>query len=141
MKEFQEQLKVLKIFHFVLGGLGIVLSFLPLIYVLMGTIFYSMKDDFPTDTGNPADQLPKIMSVVMMIVGFVGFVFGLAMAILTIVSGMRISTTTHRNFSIIIAAILCVFFPFGTVLGIFTIIVLSKKEVIEIYQERLTEKN
>jgi len=41
-------------------------------------------------------------------------------------------------FSFIFAAILCGLFPFGTVLGVFTIIVLSKDSVKKIYE--LAEK-
>ncbi len=39
-----------------------------------------------------------------------------------------------RTFVIVIAALSCAFFPFGTVLGVFTIIILSKPEVKSLFQ-------
>jgi hypothetical protein len=39
-----------------------------------------------------------------------------------------------RVFSFVVAAILCLFMPFGSVLGIFTIIVLNRLSVRQLYE-------
>jgi hypothetical protein len=36
-------------------------------------------------------------------------------------------------FSFVMAAVMCMFVPFGTILGVFTIIVLSKESVLRLY--------
>jgi hypothetical protein len=39
----------------------------------------------------------------------------------------------RRVFSIVVAALLCTNFPFGTILGVLTIIVLCRQSVMEAY--------
>jgi hypothetical protein len=56
---------------------------------------------------------------------------GLGLAI--VLSGVCIHKLKLRGLSVFIAAILCVVFPFGTLLGIFTIAVLSRATVIGLY--------
>ena len=41
-----------------------------------------------------------------------------------------------RMFSYVMAAILCAFMPFGTVLGVFTLIVLGRESVRQLYLEK-----
>ena len=53
----------------------------------------------------------------------------LAYAVLVALAGSFIARTRHWTFCIVVAAVSCAFFPFGTVLGVFTIIVLSKPDV------------
>ena len=57
----------------------------------------------------------------------------LVFGILTIVSGRYIAQKRHKNFSIVIGAISCLFMPLGTALGVFTIITLGNKEVLDLY--------
>jgi hypothetical protein len=57
--------------------------------------------------------------------------WGLALA--TAVSGYFIQTRQRRIFSIVVAAINCVLFPFGTVLGVFTMVVLVRPSVVALY--------
>ena len=56
-----------------------------------------------------------------------------AFSILVIVSGRKLAKMKNYMYSLVIACILCVGFPFGTVLGIFTIIVLSRETVRAAY--------
>jgi hypothetical protein len=63
---------------------------------------------------------------------FVGWTLG----ILTIVSGRLISLRRRRTFSLVVAGINCASFPFGTVLGVFTFIVLARPSVRALYPPR-----
>ncbi|HEV8293124.1 MAG TPA: hypothetical protein VGP94_14410, partial [Tepidisphaeraceae bacterium] len=60
------------------------------------------------------------------------FAFGLAIA----ASGFFIHTRRSRIFSMIIAAILCLMFPIGTILGLFTLPVLARGSVGTLYRAR-----
>lgn len=78
-----------------------------------------------------------------MMAAMVGFyvVFGLlaaAMATANFMSGKFIKLRKNKTFSIVVAAINCVQMPFGTVLGIFTIIVLMRPSVQSSYKIRET---
>jgi hypothetical protein len=49
-------------------------------------------------------------------------------------SGFFIRARRHRIFSLIVAGVDCLQFPFGTVLGIFTFVVLLRDSVREVYE-------
>lgn len=53
---------------------------------------------------------------------------------LVIVSGRSIKRRRRRVFSLIVAGLSCLFFPFGTALGVFTFIVLLRPSVERLYR-------
>ena len=60
-------------------------------------------------------------------------VWFLASGVLNVISGLCIRVRKHRKFSMIVAGINCIHLPLGTVLGVFTIIVLIRDSVRELY--------
>jgi hypothetical protein len=58
---------------------------------------------------------------------------GWTLAILMIVAGRKLARRASRLFCLVVAGIECIFMPFGTILGIFTIIVLMKEPVKELF--------
>jgi hypothetical protein len=65
---------------------------------------------------------------------------GETLAISTIFSGRFLSRHKKYWFSFVIACILCLFAPFGTILGVFTIIVLSRQSAKELYESSSDNK-
>jgi hypothetical protein len=65
------------------------------------------------------------------------YLFGGAMLllglVLNVLSALFLSQRKHRLFSLIIGALNCLQIPFGTALGVFTIIVLCRDSVREMY--------
>jgi len=57
----------------------------------------------------------------------------IASGILNVMSGVFIRAGKHRTFSIVVGAINCLHLPLGTILGVFTIIVLMRDSVRELY--------
>ncbi len=55
--------------------------------------------------------------------------------ILNLLSGFCLWQRKHRIFSLVVAGINCVQVPIGTLLGVFTIIVLSRTSVREVYNK------
>ena len=58
---------------------------------------------------------------------------GWAVGILTLISGRAIARRRWRFFSLVMAGVNCASFPFGTLLGIFTFIVLLRASVRSLY--------
>ena len=54
--------------------------------------------------------------------------------ITNLLSGLFIGRKKYRTFSLVVAFINCIHIPFGTVLGVFTIIVLLRPSVREVYE-------
>jgi hypothetical protein len=55
-------------------------------------------------------------------------------AVLNLISGAALLKRKWRMFSIVVAALNCLHMPMGTVLGAFTIIVLLRDSVREVYE-------
>jgi hypothetical protein len=50
------------------------------------------------------------------------------------IAGRCLARARHWTFCVVMAAISCAFFPFGTVLGVFTIVALAKPEAKELFE-------
>ena len=61
-------------------------------------------------------------------------VCGWTLAVLMIVAGRFLAKRQHRTFCIVVAAMACLFMPFGTILGVFTIVVLMRESVQALFE-------
>jgi len=127
MSSPRDDLRLLSIFHWVLAGLAALFSLLPLMYVVMGVMM--IRGGF--GDRNPP---PPLFGWMMVVLGLVMMILGVGYAVAVAVAGRFIARARHWTFVIVVAALSCAFFPFGTVLGVFTIIVLSKPEVRALFQ-------
>ena len=122
-----EQLNLLAIFHYVVAGLAGIFSFFPLIYTTIGVIFIFAARH---GTAKPGEELPpEFLGWIFAVLGLVLFVIGIAIAICILISGRSLALRKRYSFALVIACIECLFVPFGTILGVFTIVVLSRESV------------
>jgi hypothetical protein len=63
------------------------------------------------------------------VIGSVLFLIGLAMAICILIASRSIALRKRYSFAFVMACIECLFIPFGTILGVFTIVALSRESV------------
>ena len=124
-----QQLKLLSVFHYVVAGFFGLLALVPVIHLIIG--FALINGDFKQGAGEPPPEI-----VGWLFVGFAGIVIllGLALAISVAVAGYKLSRHTGHLFCLVVAGIECLFFPFGTVLGVFTIVVLLRPSVKELFE-------
>lgn len=127
-----DHLRLLAIFHFVLAGLAIVgLGFLLLHYAVMHTVITNPEMwKNQKGGGPPPEQFFVIFKWFYFFFGVVLIAGGLG----NLISGLFIRQKKHWVFSLVVAGINCVQFPFGTVLGVFTFVVLLRDSVREIYE-------
>jgi hypothetical protein len=122
-----QHLKLLTVFHYVLAGLSLVgLGFLCLHWAFMHVVM-----SMPQKSGNPPPQ--QVFMIFRLFYAFFG-VFIVGGGALTLASGICIARRKARVFSLVVAGINCLMFPFGTTLGVFTIIVLIRDSVVELYE-------
>ena len=129
----EEQLKLLAIFHYVVAALGALFACFPLIHVGMGLMIL-LNPEFLA-RGQKSPPPPPALGYLFILMGAVFVLAGWAAAICTLISGRMLAQRRRRMFSFVMAALLCAFMPFGTVLGIFTIIVLSRESVQRLYEQ------
>jgi hypothetical protein len=127
MNQDNEHLRLLAIFHYIVTGLAALFSFFPLLYTAMGAIFlFAARHGTP----KPGEELPpEILGWLFVAFGALFFLAGIAMAICILFAGISLSRRRCYWFAFVVACIECIFIPFGTILGIFTIIVLSRESV------------
>jgi len=122
-----EQLNLLAIFHYVVAGLAALFSFFPLLYTTVGAIFIFAARH---GTAKPGEDLPpEFLGWIFAVLGSVLFLIGLSMAICILIAGRSLALRKRYSFAFVMACIECLFIPFGTILGVFTIVVLSRESV------------
>ena len=136
--EQEQHLHLLSIFHYVIGGFGALSSLFPLLYVVMGMMVI-VAPDFDSQPGLDGEMPPQVPFQVMgwffVAIGSVGIAIGMTFSALTIFAGRKLAKRSSLVFCQVIAGLSCAFFPMGTALGVFTLIVLSKPEVARAFQE------
>jgi hypothetical protein len=127
MNHDAEHLRLLAIFHYVVAGLAALFSLFPLLYTTIGTIFiFAARHGTP----KPGEELPpEFLGWIFVVVGALLFLLGIAMAICILIAGRCLSRRKGYSFALVMACIECLFIPFGTILGVFTIIALSRESV------------
>jgi len=121
-----EHLQLLAIFHYVVGGLAVLFSFFPLFYsVIGGFLLYAAQHPGASNQEPP----PAFLGWIFIVLGAVFFLAGVTMAICILIAGRCLSRRKSYSFALVMACIECLFVPFGTILGIFTIVVLSRESV------------
>jgi hypothetical protein len=126
MNQDEQHLHLLSIFHYVAGGLTALVSCFGLIYVAMGLLFANMPFD-------AKDAPPVAFGWVFFGIGTAFVLAGWTVAVLIIIAGKRLAQHRSRTFCLVIAAIECLVQPYGTVLGVFTIVVLMKDSVTQMF--------
>lgn len=128
----EEQLKLLATFHYVVAALGAVFACFPLVHVALGLMMV-LKPEFMSE-GHRGSSPPAAFGYLFIVMGGMFILVGWAAAICTFISGRFLARRRKRMFSFVVAAVLCMFVPFGTILGVFTIIVLSRESVQRLYE-------
>ena len=128
MTKDEENLRLLSIFHYVVAGIASMFSFFPLLYVGVGTLMLWGK----FDQAHP-DPMSRPFGWVMIFIGTFFFLAGLTFVVCLVLAGRNLTRRRHYTFCLVAAAIGCMLMPFGTVLGVFTIVVLQKDSVRQLF--------
>ena len=124
MNKDNEQLRLLGIFHHVVALIAGLFALLPVIHVALGIDMVTGK---LTNTTN--DPMLPIMGWVFLVFGTGFIACGLAFAVCLSMAGRHLVRHRHYMFCLVMGALACAFMPFGTVLGVLTIVVLQRDSV------------
>ena len=124
----KEHLKLLTVFHYVFSGMIAVVSLFPIIHLIVGIAFILGADKIHTENGEPPSVL---IGWIFAIVGGTIITIGWVMAGCVLAAGRMLARRRCYLFCFVMAGIEWLMMPFGTVLGVFTILVLMRDSVKE----------
>jgi len=127
MDEDLHHLRLLSTFHYVVAGVLALFSLFPVIHLVVGIVAVSGGLDGP-------EGIPVLFGLFFIVFALVFILCGLSLSVCVAVAGGYLRRQERYTFCLVIAALLCMFMPFGTVLGVFTIVVLMKPSVKELFQ-------
>ncbi|MEM8808194.1 MAG: hypothetical protein AAGF01_19405 [Cyanobacteria bacterium P01_G01_bin.38] len=126
----KEQLKLLSTFHYVVAGITALFSLMTVPHMLIGLTALSTPELFE----EPGSEFAGVsFGWLFFGIGSTMFLTMLLLSIGLIVSAGSLRKRKNYWLSFVIACAACLFTPFGTVLGIFTLIVLSRQSVKQLY--------
>jgi len=129
MTQDEQHLNLLSIFHYVLGGITALFSCLPFIHVGTGLLMVFGK----MDANNPP---PPAVGWFFVILGSFFILFGWVFAINMLLVGRKLKQRKSFKYCLVVAAIECIMMPFGTILGVFTLVVLMKEPVKQLFESK-----
>ena len=136
MNKDLENLKMLSVFYYVVAGLIALFACFPIIHLIIGISFLTGAIPEPANQPDQPDFPVKLFGLMFTIIPLIFILGGWTLAIFTFIAGRKLARHQSYMFCFVIAAILCAFMPFGTVLGVFTIIVLLRDSVKDLFSGR-----
>jgi hypothetical protein len=100
--------------------------------VVLGLVFIIAPQVFGPGSNRP----PAFLGLLLVVLGSFLILFGWTFAILALITGRCIARRKHYTFCFVMACVECLSVPFGTVLGVFTILVLNRQSVKELFAPR-----
>lgn len=134
MTEDERNLDLLGTFHYIVGGILALWSCIPIIHIVIGVSMLAGVFD-----GN--QEPPRIIALLFVVLGSVFVIGGWCLVTAIIIAGKRLKRRESRIYCLVLAGVECIFMPFGTVLGVLTLIVITKPTVIELFNESETNND
>lgn len=128
-----EHLKLLSLAYMVSGGVAALFALLGLLYVFMGIVMALSFRNAPVTPSNPYQQPPAFIGWVFAGVGAVIVLGAIALAFAKFRVAADLRQRKSRKFCMVIAAIGCLEFPYGTLLGVLSFLVLGRDSVTRLF--------
>jgi hypothetical protein len=122
-----QQLKLLSVFHYIVGGMTGLFSLFPVIHLAVGLAM--VTGHLPARSGQQDALSPELFGWFFVAFAGVFIICGLTLAGLTAYAGRCLARQRRHTLCLVVAGLSCMMMPFGTVLGIFTLIVLLRPQV------------
>ncbi|MGA2436644.1 MAG: hypothetical protein ABSG25_15320 [Bryobacteraceae bacterium] len=130
VQQDQEHVRLLSIFHYVVAAFAALFACVFLIHVGLGIAMLVNPQMFG---GHRQEPPPAFAGWLLLIIGSAIVLCGWTFATLICISGRFLSRRKHYMFCLVMAGVECMFMPFGTVLGVFTFVVLLRPGVKQMF--------
>lgn len=127
----EEQLRLLPIAYWVLGGFDILIALYGLLYVGLGLVLGSVP--LQSSSSNVSPPPPGFVTGIFVAIGLAIMVGFGVVATLKILTGFWIRKRKHRTACLVIAGVSCLSIPFGTIVGVLSFMVLLRPSVSALF--------
>ena len=131
----ERQLDLLAVFHYVLAGVTGLFALFPVLHLAVG--LWMIVGGFPEQAApsgrSPMDD-PQWFGWIFVAIASLLITAGLTLATLLAVAGRRLKQRRSHTFCLVVAGLACMNMPLGTVLGVFTLVVLTRPGVREAFE-------
>jgi hypothetical protein len=131
MNQDLQHLKLLSIFYYVVGGLLALVACIPIIHFIVGVVMVAAPNTMSGGGGNPP---PAVVGWIFVLVAGSIILVGWLWAACLVAAGWFLGRRKHYIFCLIVGCSALLFQPLGTVLGVFTIIVLIRPSVKRLFE-------
>lgn len=119
-------LETFRVLHIIKGVLSFLTSLFFLIYVGFGSLMTGIISSQETD-------VPFNPGIAIIVIGGIGFMFYIALGICNLVAANNLKKTKNYNFVFGMAIVNCISGVLGILLGVFTLIELTKPHVKQLF--------
>ena len=122
----EEHLRLLRIAYFIAAAWNLFWIFFPMIYVGMGLFLAFMPQ-------HPGDPSARFVGSIFALIGCCIVLVMATLTILKLLTARALGQRRSRVLCLITAGISCIAIPYGTALGVATILVLMRPSVVELF--------
>jgi len=129
----EEHLKLLSLGYMVSAGFAAFFACFGLLYLLIGIVMSIALSHVPATAGNADHMPPAFIGWIFAGIGSLFFLFAAAVAFARFWAARCIKQRKSRTFCMVIAALGCLEFPYGTALGVLSFVVLGRASVVKLF--------
>jgi hypothetical protein len=134
MSQDEQYLKILSIFHFVVAGISALFACFPILHFVVGLGMLGTSLGLGIGEGAfPEAAISGFVGVFFTLIAGSMILLGWAFAVCEALAGWYLVKRKRYMYCLVMGGVECIFMPFGTVLGVFTIITLIKPSVKELF--------
>jgi hypothetical protein len=130
-----DHVKVLAVLHYVAAGVMTFTSCLPFFYALLGAFMLLVPQNFAGGGAPPPPGLGELF----LSIGGGASLYLWTVALCTLFAGRFLARQKHRTFCLVAAGLNCLWIPLGTILAVFTFLVLLRPQVKEMFDDQRTQ--
>jgi hypothetical protein len=127
----EEHLKLLSLGYMISAGFAALFACFGLLYLFIGIVMSVALSHAPVTMGKAGEPPPAFIGWIFAGIGLLFFLFATGVAFARFWTGQCIKQRKSRTFCMVIAALGCLEFPYGTALGVLSFIVLGRASVVK----------
>ncbi|CBA16610.1 hypothetical protein [Xanthomonas albilineans] len=132
-----EHLRMLGIGHYVVGGLTGIFALIPVLHLSIGLMMLNGRLPLPATNAAQAHLAVQahLFAWIFVVIASLIIATGLSLAAAMLYAGRCLGARRRHTYCVIVAGLSCVMMPFGTVLGVFTLLVLTRPSVKQLFAQ------